>query len=296
MANEQNVQEEKKDNNNEVKENKIEEEKKEKKEKEESNKNIIVDNNIDSDRKITDDIIKDAPTLLIEEVECNLLNGQKIKVNAQGMVGGRGNNDGVVIFGAKTNKEQDEKIKSDFILNCDNKTSYPCVFFIYFEKAQKSYYIKPYTVETDEKNFFYIKLNHDNNYPLRQKEIILAGNIIFHISPLEDNKLEIVNLSKDNSSSVPKQAFNPSNKKEVTIGRNKDCDFPFPGNKSFSRIHTTFEYDEENKEWAIIDGSKAKSSTNGTWIFCSHAFQIKNSMTIEIMNNRLQITEEKKNE
>ena len=54
-------------------------------------------------RKITDDIIKDAPTLLIEEVECNLLNGQKIKVNAQSMIGGRGNNDGVVIFGAKKN-------------------------------------------------------------------------------------------------------------------------------------------------------------------------------------------------
>ena len=49
-----------------------------------------------------------------------------------------------------------------------------CVFFIYFEKAQKSYYIKPYIVETDEKNIFYIKLSHDNNYPLRQKEIILA--------------------------------------------------------------------------------------------------------------------------
>ena len=269
-----------------MKENKIEEEKKEQKEKEESNKNIIVDNNIDSDRKITDDINKDAPTLLIEEVECNLLNGQKIKVNAQGMIGGRGNNDGVVIFGAKTNKEQDEKIKSDFILNCDNKTSYPCVFFIYFEKAQKSYYIKPYTIESDEKNFFYIKLNHDNNYPLRQKEIILAGNIIFHISPLEDNKLEIVNLSKKNSEDEQKKIFDPKEIKEISIGRDKNCTFAFPKDKSFSRCQTTFLFDEKTNEWTIIDGSKTKSSTNGTWIFGTHSFEIKDQLIVEILNSK----------
>ncbi len=212
------------------------------------------------------------------------------------MIGGRGNKDGVVIFGAKDNKEQDEKKNSDFILNCETKNSYPWIFCIYFEKEQKSYYIKPYNIENIEKNIIYIKLNHENNYPLRQREFISAGKKLFQINPLEDNKIEIHYISKDNSSSIPKQAFNPSNKKEVMIGRNKDCDFPFPGNKSFSRIQTTFEYDEENKEWVIIDGSKTKSSTNGTWIFCTHTFQIKNTMTIEIMNGRLQITEENKND
>ena len=293
-GNEQMVNEEKKENNNEINENKIEEEKKN---NEADNKNIINDNNLDSNRRINSDIIKESSSLLIEEMDCNILNGQKIKINAQGMIGGRGQYDGVSIFSCKTNAEQNEQsFKSDFILNCDNKYSYPYIFMIYFEKEQKSYYIRPYIGKIEEKIILYIKLNHENSYPLKQKEVIFAGNIIFQISPIDNNNLEIANLSKDNLSSTPKQTFNPSSIKEVTIGRNKDCNFVFQGNKSFSRIHTTFEYDEENKEWVIIDGSKAKSSTNGTWIFCAHSFQIKNSMIIEIMNNRLHITEENNNE
>ena len=132
------------------------------------------------------------------------------------------------------------------------------------------------------------------NLPLKQKEIISAGNIIFQVTPLENNNLEVVNLSKQNLSMTPKQTFNASSKKEVTIGRNKECDFAFPNNKSFSRIQTTFEFDEENQEWVIIDGSRTKSSTNGTWVFCTHSFNISNKMIVEVLNNRIQITEELK--
>lgn len=113
---------------------------------------------------------------------------------------------------------------------------------------------------------------------------------------MDNNHLEIVNLSRQSLSSQPKQTFDASSKKEVTIGRNKDCDFPFPNNKSFSRIQTTFEYDEENQEWIIIDGSNVKSSTNGTWVFCTHSFVIKDKMIAEVMNNIIQISEESRNE
>ena len=167
---------------------------------------------------------------------------------------------------------------------------------IYFEKEDKSYYIRPYIGKNDDNKMLYIKLNHDNNYALKQKELIYAGNILFQVTPVDNYNLEITNLSQENISSGQKQNFNASNKKEVTIGRAKTCDFSFPGNKSFSRIQTTFEYDEENKEWLIIDGSKIKSSTNGTWILCTHSFQIKNITTIDIMNHRLQITEGNKSE
>ena len=43
---------------------------------------------------------------------------------------------------------------------------------------------------------------------------------------------------------TPKQTFDASSKKEVTIGRNKDCDFSFPKDKNFSRFQTTIEFDE----------------------------------------------------
>ena len=280
---------------------KVVEKKAEEEKKEEGNK-IDNNENLDSNRKIDSNITKESSSLTIEEIDCNLLKGQKIQINAQGMIGGRGKKDGVSIFGC--NNEQNENpndnnkqnLKPDFILNFKDKLSYPYIFMIYFERDSKSYYIKSYISKDDKNKILYIKLNHEYYLPIKQKELIIAGNIVFQVTPINNNKLEIINLSKGNESSEPKQTFNASSKKEVTIGRNKDCDFSFPGNKSFSRTQTTFEYNEENKEWEIIDGSKIKSSTNGTWVFCTHSFPIKNNMIIEIMNYRLQITEQAKNE
>ena len=215
------------------------------------------------------------------------------------MIGGRGVNDGVTIFGSNNENEKNENnqiLKADFILNFKEKYIYPYIFMIYFEKDTKSYFIRPYINKSDENKILYIRINHENNFPLKQKELIIAGNIIFQINPIDNIHLEITNLSKENSTPIPKKTFDASNKKDISIGRSKECDFSFPENKSFSRIHTSFEYDEENKEWIIYDGSKTKSSTNGTWLLCTHSFPIKNNMLIEIMNYRLKITEEHKNE
>ena len=289
--------EEKNDNNNNI----------ENKEKEKENINQI----IDLERKIKDDEVKDAPTLILEEVECNILNGQKIKINAQGMVGGRGMKDGVAIFGSAANLSQSENtnfnlglsssvntniLKVDFILNLKEKYNYPFIFMIYFDPESKSYFIRSYSSKNNDNRIIYIKLTNGYRLPLKQKEIILAGNVVFQINPLQNNVLEIINLSSQDLSSIPKRTFDASSKKEVTIGRNKDCDFAFPNNKSFSRFQTTFEFDEENQEWVIIDGSKAKSSTNGTWAFCTHSFPVKDKMIVEILSNRIQISEEIKNE
>ena len=211
------------------------------------------------------------------------------------MEGGRGIGDGVTIFGSNVYQEEDASnkiniIKPDFILNLNEKYNYPYIFMIYFEKKEKSYFIRPYSSNNNDNRIVYAKLTNGNNLPLKQKEFIWAGNVIFQVSPLENNNLEIVNLSK------PKQTFNASSKKEVTIGRQKDCDFAFPNNKSFSRIQTTIEFDEENQEWIIIDGSRTKSSTNGTWVYCNHSFPIKDKMIIQVLNNRIQINEDAKGE
>ena len=217
------------------------------------------------------------------------------------MEGGRGIGDGVTIFGSNVYQEEDASnkiniIKPDFILNLNEKYNYPYIFMIYFEKKEKSYFIRPYSSNNNDNRIVYAKLTNGNKLPLKQKEFIWAGNVIFQVSPLENNNLEIVNLSKQNLSLIPKQTFNASSKKEVTIGRHKDCDFAFPNNKSFSRIQTTIEFDEENQEWIIIDGSRTKSSTNGTWVYCNHSFPIKDKMIIQVLNNRIQINEDAKGE
>jgi hypothetical protein len=286
------VKEENKEENVEKKE----EEKKEDKKSNNSNENKDVEqiNQIlDSNRKITNEDLKDASILYLEGKECDLFKGEKIKINAFGMEGGKGRNDGVTIFGGNSDQAKDISNKYiDFVLNLKHKNNYPYIFYIFFEKKTKSYFISPYSSKNNDNRILYAKLTNGYNLPLKQKEIISAGNIFFQITPLENNSLEIVNLSKQNLSSTPKQTFNASSKKEVTIGRNKDCDFSFHSNKSFSRIQTTFEFDEENQEWVIIDGSRTKSSTNGTWVFCTHKYPIKDKMIIKVFDNYVQIHEE----
>ena len=272
--NEQNVENIENKKNEENNENKEEIKQNEEKEiKEENNDNINnkenenidmepINKNLNSDRKITNEEVKECSTLILESKETDIFNGQTININASGMIGGRDIGDGITIFGCNSNNEgEDNSKKTDFILNLKEKYSYPYIFIIYFNKETKSYFIRPYSpyifiiyFNKETKSYFirpyssknndnrilYVKLTNGYNLPLKQKEIISAGNIIFQVSPIENNNLEIVNLSKQNLSISPKQTFDASSKKEVTIGRNKDCDFAFPNNKSFSRIQTTF--------------------------------------------------------
>ena len=295
----------------------MKEEKKEEENKEEKKEEIKENNNnenkeneqinqiLDSSRRITNEDLKDSSCLILEERECSIFNGEKIRINALGMVGGRGVGDGVTIFGSNNQNLLEESanmntvatiLKPDYILNLNEKFNYPYIFMIYFDRETKSYFVRPYSGKNSDNRILYVKLTNGYSLPLKQKEIISAGNIIFQVSPLENKSLEVVNLSKQSLSMIPKQTFDASSKKEVTIGRNKDCDFSFPNNKSFSRIQTTFEFDEENQEWVIVDGSRTKSSTNGTWIFCTHSCPIKDKMIIEVLNNRIQINEEPKAE
>ena len=284
--------------NKESKENNTENQKKE----EESKKEDPLISCMHLNGEITDDDINNSPKVILEEEsEKKIFNGEKIEINAGGMVGGRGAKDGVVIFSAKkidgapannSSEQFSSSFKPDFELNTENCNipKYPYIFSIYYKKEEKTYFIRAYSGKGEDNRILFVKLTNTYNLDIKQKEIISAGNIIFQVSPVDENNLEIVNLSKKDSSLMPKQTFYPSSKKQVTIGRQKDCDFAFPKDKSFSRIQTTFEYDEETKVWKIIDGSRAKSSTNGTWVFGIHSFPIADGMSVEILNTKIKIS------
>ena len=139
-----------------------------------------------------------------------------------------------------------------------------------------------------------------NTNIIKSKEIInICGNehqickISFSLiseNNLNESSIEIVNLSKKKYNII-KNIYDGTKKNKITIGRHKDCDFPFPKDKSFSRCQTTFEFDEGLKKWTIIDGKSGKLSTNGTWLFGTHSFLIKDEMIAEILNCQIKITE-----
>ena len=244
---------------------------------------------ITSNRKISDVLIQNSSKLILEEIEGKLFNEKKIEINAGGMVGGRNKKDGFTIFGQNPEKtSNNDMFIPDFELNIanNNNFSYPYIFSIYYKIEDKNYYIRSYSGKGSDNKILFIKLRNKNKYVIKQKEIISAGSIIFQITPINDNEIEIINLTNKKYRKI----FDGNKQKLVTIGRHKECDFSFPKDKSFSRYQTCFEYDEEKKEWTVIDG-KDKDSTNGTWIFGTHSFLIKDEMFIEVLNSKIKIKE-----
>ena len=285
-----------------VKEN-IEEENKDENKLKEGNNNEKkleedpVFSHINSHGKILDEEIDNANKLILNEIEGNLFEGKTIEINAGGMVGGRGVKDGFTIFGQiklndKENKDEN-KFSPDYELNYTEKyLLYPYIFAIYYKKEEKSYYIRAYSGKGSDNKILFIKLKNEKKLVFNQKELISAGDAIFQITPLENNYLEIIHLEKKyGNNQINKKTFDGIKNKRITLGRNKECDFSFPRNKSFSRYQATFIYDENKKEWSIIDGVENKSSTNGTWIFGTHSFIIKEEMLVEILNSKILIKE-----
>ena len=246
--------------------------------------------------KICEEDIKNSSKLILEEIEGNLFSGKKIEINAGGMVGGRGKNDGFTIFGQKNdeNNKKDENsiFYPDYELNYSEKLLYPYIFVIYYKKEEKSYYIRAYSGKGSDNKILFIKLKNDIKYIIKQKELISAGDTIFQITPLYDNFLEIIHLERKKTNNINKKKILKEKKnKMVILGRSKDSDFSFPKDKLFSRIQTTFEFDDIKKEWTVIDGKENKCSTNGTWIFGTHSFLIKKEMMVEILNSKIIIKE-----
>jgi hypothetical protein len=270
-----------------------------------NNENELKNNNEDpilsylnSNREISEEEIKSAPIIIIREESGNIFNNQTIKINAGGLIGGRNVKDGVAIFGLKKNNNNISTIDNtnntlftpDFYLNSDENLNYPYIFAVYFNRDKKNYHIRAYGGKDSDNRILFIKLTGKFSLPIKQKEIISAGNVIFQVTPIENNQIEITNISRKEESIEHKQIFECDINRDITIGRDKNCDFSFVKEKSFSRIQTSFSFDKKNKYWVISDGSKVKSSTNGTWVFGTHSFEIKDEMLVEILTSKIKFS------
>ncbi len=270
-----------------------------------NNENELKNNNDDpilsylnSNREISEEEIKSAPIIIIREESGNIFNNQTIKINAGGLIGGRNLNDGVAIFGLKKNNNIISTIDNtnntlftpDFYLNSDENLNYPYIFAVYFNRDKKNYHIRAYGGKDSDNRILFIKLTGKFSLPIKQKEIISAGNVIFQVTPVENNQIEITNISRKEDSIEHKQIFECDINRDITIGRDKNCDFSFVKEKSFSRIQTSFSFDKKNKYWVISDGSKVKSSTNGTWVFGIHSFEIMDEMLVEILTSKIKFS------
>ena len=112
----------------------------------------------------------------------------------------------------------------DYELNYSNYLAYPYIFTIYYKKEDKSYYLRAYCGKGSDNKILFIKLNNEKKYILKRKELISAVGIIFQVTPLDNNCLEIINLTNKKNCNK-RRVFDGLSKKTITIGRHKECNF-----------------------------------------------------------------------
>ena len=75
----------------------------------------------------------------------------------------------------------------------------------------------------------------------------------------------------------------------LKVGRDKQCQISFEGDKQMSRVHCRFDY--LNSQWVISDGDidSDKSSGNGTWFYCDYEHLLRNEDIIYVGNSLFQV-------
>ena len=255
------------------------------------NKQLKSLSNSNNDCLITDIDVQENPKLELIDVEGNLLNKQRVEINASGiictdnksLIKQRSNRDGCCYFGFSNSNNITDKKKLDYILNINsNNLSSNLLFKIYFSKSFKQYFISSNIAEED-KTIVFVRI--ENKFKITAKHIISLGDIHLSVESNEanGNTLKIDIVSK-NETTITK-TFNPNTCSIVKIGRKKDNEFVILSN-TISNIQTTIIYDKINKCWFIFDGSGNKHSTNGSWIYLNFDWLIsENNLYFRIDNN-----------
>ena len=212
--------------------------------------------------------------LIISDFEdSNFFDGKKIEINPLGYDKGfRHQKDGFVFFG--TCKENNGVIINDVILNSNLKIKR---LFVIFYKNNNFYLKANFEPDAIEENnlFTYLKISENQNLiSKKRKNFFQIGNSLFNTEVNErDNSIKIeVNCEKYNNT----YHFSPNNYSIITIGRNEN-NIICLNDKLISKCQCILIYNQNKKNWYIIDGNGYKNSTNGTWKFCNESIILKNS-------------------
>jgi hypothetical protein len=131
----------------------------------------------------------------IEDSQGQILNGQKLIINASGLEGGlRKKSDGVTFFGLKMYKNQDTNsisnsnissnpIINDVILNYKGNTiEKDHLFYIFFKRNQQKYYIRNSDEEKkNDKTLIYLKIT--DLFEVKTKKFFFMGESLFYLEP-----------------------------------------------------------------------------------------------------------------
>ena len=236
-----------------------------------SNDEDIIDNS--KIRKITDEEIAKVKPFSISSINGgNLFNGKEIIINAGGFINKKIKN-GITLFGNNVNNDLDIHLNYNEI-KYSVYDHLPYFFMIFYKRESKKYYIKP-----NKDIYIYMKIQRNKKNKI-YKDVFTIGSNLFTVRTLKTRNNTIEISFNDKTYKFPKE------KSEITIGRDKNCDIVLLNEKDVSRIQTTIYFDLKEDEWFIIDGSKEKESTNGTWLTLMNTTEIYDNMILEIFGER----------
>ena len=251
--------------------------------------------------------------LLITEIEGTQLNNKCIIINCASMVNGKRNKrDGLAIFGLTNyNNNNDNDVSNasqsnDFMfslkpnqINSDININIR-LFIIYFSQNKKKYFIRTYHTQSNSNENDYSVRNINEiffiriigSYQMKGVEIFMIGDLVF-VFRTDNDKLIITKVKNKNTPEDETKTFGDElGNTTFTIGRNSNCSFAFPNNKSLSKVHCIFKYFKLEKMWVVYDGSinSNKKSTNGIWLIPKKSFEVYNEMEFKILGcSRCQI-------
>lgn len=235
-----------------------------------------------------------APLLGLEEQgDTDILNHNKIMINAGGLLGGREANDGVTYFSIPSlspNSKNDTLKPIDYTLNIRHSIiqDIDYLFLIYFRQETKDYHIKFSDNIGDANNEIFLHLFDNMEIPINKSEVLSLGKILLQVVPnSKNNSIKLINLNEEDKA-ISTKIFN-STLQEITIGRSNKCSFCLENEIDISKIQCTLYYSQQRKAWVLIDGSKTKPSTNGSWLVASHSYPLYDDIELEIFSNVIKI-------
>ena len=236
-----------------------------------SNDEDIIDNS--KIRKITDDEIAKVKPFSISSINGgNLFNGKEIIINAGGFINKKIKN-GITLFGNNVNNDLDIHLNYNEI-KYSVYDHLPYFFMIFYKRESKKFYIKP-----NKEIYIYMKIQRNKKNKI-YKDAFTIGSNLFTVRTLKTRNNTIEISFNDKNYKFPKE------KSEITIGRDKNCDIVLLNERDVSRIQTSIYFDFKEDDWFIIDGSKEKESTNGTWLTLMNTTEIYDNMILEIFGER----------
>ena len=200
------------------------------------------------------------------------MNQNDIIVNCGGMLNGhRNRTDGIALFGLGKIDNNEFTFTSK-----GNSVSIDHLFFIYYSIDKRTYYIRTYTM-TPYNFIFLVQINR--YYEITQEEYFMLGDVFFIMTP--EKKKITISIYKNGKVKNEKEFIANEEDESFTIGRSIICNLPYKDDKSFSKVHCTIKY--INNQWWIIDGTVKKNSTNGVWLIPNKSYEIYDGINFKIL-------------